>query len=116
MFFDIFCNEFHGYVSLNKELLLQPLVIARNALEKTKIEGSINSVRISIKIKQSDEMEQVLVDRFSRFLCQRADEFVILRRKPCKVVLFYDLNFSKFSGLRRIFPHHKLQPGNLEER
>jgi len=75
---------------MNKELLLQPVVIARNEQEKTLIEGSINSVRISILIKQSDEMEKVLVDRFSRFLAQRAEDFVILRRAAVKG---YDVSF-----------------------
>jgi len=70
---------------MNKELLLTPVVISRNETEKVLIEGSINSVRISIAIKQADEMEKVLVDRFSRFLAQRADEFLILRRKAIKV-------------------------------
>jgi len=75
---------------MSKELLLTPLVIARNEQEKTLIEASINSVRISICIKQSDEIEKVLVDRFARFLQQRAEEFVILRRAAVKG---YDLSF-----------------------
>jgi len=75
---------------MNKELLLQPMVIARNENEKVLVEGSVNSVRVSIKIKQSDEMEEILVDKFSRFLAQRAEEFVILRRTP---VSGYDLSF-----------------------
>lgn len=70
--------------AMNKELLLQPMVIARNEKEKCMIEGSINSIRISICIKQADELEQVLVDKFSRFLAQRAEDFVILRRAPVK--------------------------------
>lgn len=75
---------------MNKELLLQPLVVSRNEQERTLIEGSINSVRISIKVKQSDEMEEVLVNRFSRFLAQRAEQFVVLRRVP---VAGYDISF-----------------------
>jgi len=67
---------------MSKELLLAPVVIARNDQEKCLIEGSVNSVRVSILIKQSDELEKVLVDRFSRFLCQRAEDFIILRRSP----------------------------------
>jgi actin related protein 2/3 complex subunit 4 len=74
----------------SKELLLQPVVVARSDKEKCLIEGSINAVRISLKIKQADEMENVLVDRFSRFLAQRAEEFIILRR--CAVE-GYDLSF-----------------------
>eukprot|EP00823_Brevimastigomonas_motovehiculus_P005001 TRINITY_DN3451_c0_g1_i1.p1 TRINITY_DN3451_c0_g1~~TRINITY_DN3451_c0_g1_i1.p1 ORF type:complete len:170 (+),score=40.51 TRINITY_DN3451_c0_g1_i1:29-538(+) len=76
---------------LNKELLLQPVVISRNDTEKVLIEGAINSIRISIAVKKSDEMENVLVDKFSRFLAQRADDFVILRRKP--VEKEYDISF-----------------------
>lgn len=70
---------------MDQELLLNPLIIARNENERVLIEGSINSVRVSIKIKQSDEMEKVLVDRFSRFLMQRAEEFNIMRRSPVQV-------------------------------
>lgn len=75
---------------MNKELLLQPAVVARNEKERCMIEGSINAVRISIGIKQADELENILVAKFSRFLCQRAEEFVILRRAPVKG---YDISF-----------------------
>jgi actin related protein 2/3 complex subunit 4 len=67
------------------EVLLQPLTIARNENERVLIEPSINSVRISIKIKQADEIEHILVHKFTRFLTQRAESFFILRRKPIKV-------------------------------
>ncbi len=70
---------------MDKELILNPLVISRNESERTFIEASVNAVRVSIKIKQADELEEVLADRFSRFLMQRAEEFAILRRKPIKV-------------------------------
>ncbi len=119
------CGAAVSLCSLSKELLLAPVVIARNEQEKCLIEGSVNSVRLSILIKQSDELEKVLVDRsvirrskqhrwtaaqmtnaaravpsdahasffavsissFSRFLCQRAEEFIILRRAPTPVRL-----------------------------
>lgn len=42
-------------------------------------------MRISIKIKQADEIENILVHKFTRFLTQRAEAFFILRRKPVKV-------------------------------
>ena len=67
------------------EVLLAPLTIARNENERVLIEPSINSVRISIKIKQADEIENILVHKFTRFLTQRAESFFILRRKPIKV-------------------------------
>jgi len=75
---------------MNKELLLAPMTVARNENERVLIEGSINSVRMSIKIKQSDEMEVLLVDKFCRFLSQRAEDFLILRRSPVKG---YDISF-----------------------
>lgn len=67
------------------EVLLTPLTVARNENERVLIEPSINSVRISIKIKQADEIENILVHKFTRFLEQRAESFFILRRKPIKV-------------------------------
>lgn len=67
------------------EVLLTPLTVARNENERVLIEPSINSLRISIKIKQADEIEHILVHKFTRFLTQRAESFFILRRKPIKV-------------------------------
>ncbi|KAK9248675.1 hypothetical protein V1506DRAFT_503472 [Lipomyces tetrasporus] len=72
------------------ELLLNPLTISRNENEKVLIEPSINSIRISIKIKQADEIEHLLVHKFTRFLTGRAEAFMILRRKPVKD---YDISF-----------------------
>lgn len=67
------------------EVLLNPLTVARNENEKVFIEPSVNSVRVSIKIKQADEIENILVHKFTRFLTQRAENFFILRRKAVKV-------------------------------
>ncbi|XBW36744.1 hypothetical protein QEN19_002321 [Hanseniaspora menglaensis] len=64
------------------ELLYQPIHIVRNEFEKVLIEPSVNSLRMSIKIKQSDEIEKILVHKFTNFLEQRSDSFAILRRKP----------------------------------
>lgn len=64
---------------------MNPLVISRNENEKVLIEPSVNSVRISIKIKQADDLERILCHKFSRFLMMRAENFVILRRKPVDV-------------------------------
>ncbi|GAA55007.1 actin related protein 2/3 complex subunit 4 [Clonorchis sinensis] len=77
-------------VKTSKELLLQPVVISRNEKERVLIEGSINSVRVSISIKQSDEIERLLCRKFTRFMMMRAEDFVILRRKP---VPGYDISF-----------------------
>ena len=72
------------------EVLLTPMTIARNENERVLIEPSINSIRVSIKIKQADEIEHILVHKFTRFLTQRAESFFILRRKPIKG---YDISF-----------------------
>jgi ARP2/3 complex 20 kDa subunit (ARPC4) len=70
---------------------MNPLLISRNENEQVLIETSVNSVRISIKIKQADDLETILCHKFSRFLMMRADNFVILRRKPVDVSAFGNL-------------------------
>ncbi|KAJ3603371.1 hypothetical protein NHX12_031113 [Muraenolepis orangiensis] len=77
-------------VRSSKELLLQPVVISRNEKEKVLIEGSINSVRVSIAVKQADEIEKILCHKFMRFMMMRAENFFILRRKA---VEGYDISF-----------------------
>lgn len=67
---------------------MNPLVISRNENEKVLVEPSVNSVRVSIKIKQADDLERILCHKFSRFLMMRAESFVILRRKPVDVSFF----------------------------
>ena len=69
----------------SKELILNPVTICRNEKEKCRIEPSVNSVRVSIMIKQADEIEEVLCHKFTRFLMQRADQFLIMRRKAIDV-------------------------------
>ncbi|KAJ7383188.1 Actin- protein 2/3 complex subunit 4 [Desmophyllum pertusum] len=77
-------------VRSSKELLLTPVVVSRNEKEKVLIEGSINSLRISIAVKQADEIEKILCKKFMRFMMMRAENFFILRRKP---VEGYDISF-----------------------
>jgi len=73
----------------SKELCLNSLKICRTEQEKCLIEPSVNSVRISIGIKQSDDIEELLTHKFARFLEQRAEQFIILRRKPLEGILTY---------------------------
>lgn len=72
------------------ELLLNPVLICRNESEQCLIEGSINSLRISIKVKQADELENILAKKFLRFVSMRAEAFEVLRRVP---VQGYDISF-----------------------
>lgn len=74
----------------SKELVLNPVVISRNEKEKVLIETSVNSVRVSISIKQADEIEKILCHKFTRFMMMRAENFIILRRKPIEG---YDISF-----------------------
>lgn len=67
------------------ELLLNPLTVSRNHEERVLVEPSVNSVRVSIRIKQADEIEHILVHKFTRFLTQRAEAFFVLRRKAVPV-------------------------------
>ena len=83
---------------------MTPVIVSRNEKEKVQIEASINSVRISIAIKQvglyvlilsfmsisastyqADEIEKILCKKFMRFMMMRAEHFFILRRKPVEV-------------------------------
>ncbi|CAG9805705.1 unnamed protein product [Chironomus riparius] len=77
-------------VKSSKELVLNPVIISRNEKERVLIETSVNSVRISISIKQADEIEKILCHKFTRFMMMRAENFVILRRKPIEG---YDISF-----------------------
>jgi actin related protein 2/3 complex subunit 4 len=64
------------------ELLLPPITITRNDNEHCLVEPSINSVRISFKLHQADQIEQVLTRMYMRFLMQRADSIDVIRRVP----------------------------------
>ncbi len=74
----------------NPKLLMNPLVISRSEQEKTLIEASVNSVRISLCIKKNQEIEELLTHMLDRFLSLRADKFQILRKKP---IADYDFSF-----------------------
>lgn len=92
-------------VRTSKELLMTPVIVARNKQERVLIEPSINSVRVSISIKQSDEIERILCHKFTRFMCQRADNFFILRRKP---IQGYDISFLITASHTETMYKHKL--------
>ncbi|DBA81039.1 hypothetical protein WJX79_004607 [Trebouxia sp. C0005] len=74
----------------NSELLLKPILICRSEHEKCFIETSINSVRVSFKIKQTDQLDALLVKKYMAFLMQRAEAVGVLRRVP---IDGYDVSF-----------------------
>lgn len=84
---------------------MTPVVISRNKDERVLIEPSINSIRMSISVKQADEIEKILCDKFTNFMCQRAENFIILRRKA---VSGYDISFLITATHIEIMYKHKL--------
>jgi actin related protein 2/3 complex subunit 4 len=83
-------NKPEAEVRHSKELLLNPIVVAKSDVERVLIEPSINSLRVSIKIKQADEIEEILCHKFTRFLMQRSENFIIMRRTAIEG---YDISF-----------------------
>ena len=75
----------------SKELLLDSTTIYKSVHEKCLVERAINSARVSIKFKyeDADPIEQILGDKFLRFLMKRAEDYVVMRRIPIEVSLFY---------------------------
>ncbi|KAF8320894.1 arp2/3 complex 20 kDa subunit [Clavulina sp. PMI_390] len=88
-----------------KEVMLTPLTISRNDNERVMIEPSINSVRVSIAIKQADEIEKILCHKFTRFMTGRAESFIILRRKP---IAGFDISFLITNFHTETMLKHKL--------
>lgn len=54
------------------------MTISRNEKEKVLIEGSINSVRVSIAAKQADKTESILGHKFMHLIMMQAESFFIL--------------------------------------
>jgi actin related protein 2/3 complex subunit 4 len=52
-----------------------------------------------------DELEKILAHKFTRFLMQRADHFVILRRKP---IAGYDISFLIINSHLESMYKHKI--------
>lgn len=69
-------------VKENDELLMKPIVVCRNEDEKIEIEPSINSVRINIVIKKHANLEELLMNIYSKYLMNRADRLNIFKKKP----------------------------------
>ena len=75
----------------NASLLCEPIKIVKSDQESCLIEASINSVRVSIRIKKGMEIEVLLSRMLERFMALRADRFEIFRKKPAHEG--YDFSF-----------------------
>eukprot|EP01125_Pyxidicula_operculata_P001224 TRINITY_DN11154_c0_g1_i1.p1 TRINITY_DN11154_c0_g1~~TRINITY_DN11154_c0_g1_i1.p1 ORF type:complete len:182 (-),score=38.99 TRINITY_DN11154_c0_g1_i1:60-605(-) len=101
----------------NAELLLNPVVINRTVYtrqtpkgaetfaERCLIEGSVNSVRVSVAIRKADDLDVILSKRFFHFLTQRAENFIILRRTA---VPGYDISFLITNAHTETMYKHKV--------
>jgi actin related protein 2/3 complex subunit 4 len=54
------------------------------------IERAVNSARVSVRVRQCDELEEILARALCKSLGRRADAFEVLRRAP---VEGYDVSF-----------------------
>ena len=75
-------SQFEVEYPTAKELSLKPIEIIRSPQEMVLMEPTINSVRVSMKIRQNDELEGWLMKAFLRLITQSAfaEAFRILRR------------------------------------
>ncbi|KRY36049.1 Actin-related protein 2/3 complex subunit 4 [Trichinella spiralis] len=92
-------------VRSSMEMILNPVVVSRNEKEKVLIETAVNSIRISIAVKQVDDMEKFLCLKFTRFMMRRAENFLILRRVP---IPGYDISFLITNSHIEEMHKHKL--------
>ena len=64
--------------------------VTRNEHEECLVETSVNSTRVSLRLRQVEPLDALLVRKFARFLAQRAEAFGVLRREPLPG---YDVSF-----------------------
>jgi actin related protein 2/3 complex subunit 4 len=92
-------------VQSTPELLGNPILICRDEQERTLIEPSINSVRVSLSFKMSDANTRMIGEKYIGFLEKRAGAFHILRRKP---VEGYDVSFLITNDEAETMHKHKV--------
>ena len=71
--------------------MLKPFVIAKSDREMVYIETSVNSIRISVMIRKTGDMGELLTHLMGRFVALWADKFNIVRKKPAHEG--YDFSF-----------------------
>ena len=78
------------------ELINKPIIISRNESEKIEIETSINSVRVNVAVKKYQEIDKLIVDIYSKYLMNRANQLNVLRKvaKPGYDISFLITNFT----------------------
>ena len=78
------------------ELINKPIIISRNESEKVEIETSINSVRVNVAVKKYQEIDKLIVDIYSKYLMNGANQLNVLRKvaKPGYDISFLITNFT----------------------
>ena len=77
----------------SSELKLEDIIIERNASECCFIEPTINSARISLRIRQTDDLERWLTRKWILFLTQAA--YAEVARRVCQNIAYCKcLSFS----------------------
>ena len=78
------------------ELINKPIIISRNESEKVEIETSINSVRVNVAVKKYQEIDKLIVDIYSKYLMNRANQLNVLRKvaKPGYDISLLITNFT----------------------
>eukprot|EP00672_Neobodo_designis_P025381 CAMPEP_0174834244 /NCGR_PEP_ID=MMETSP1114-20130205/4713_1 /TAXON_ID=312471 /ORGANISM="Neobodo designis, Strain CCAP 1951/1" /LENGTH=169 /DNA_ID=CAMNT_0016068149 /DNA_START=35 /DNA_END=544 /DNA_ORIENTATION=- len=87
------------------ELLGNPILICRDDCERTLIEPSVNSVRVSMCFRMGDATAHIIGEKYVGFLEKRAGAFHILRRKP---VEGYDISFLITNDEAETMHKHKM--------
>lgn len=58
---------------------------------------------------QADEIEKILCRKFMGFMMRRADNFFILRRKPCEVSTELLLTYVQWRGTLKVYFNNVLR-------
>jgi hypothetical protein len=106
--------EMHDHDKSNRWLCIKPILISRKDkrnYEKCLIEASINSVRVSFRIQQNDQMETLITGKMAKFLASRANFFEIFRKKPIEVTVPI-----LALGVRYLLPGNKLPHERVRQR
>nr|XP_031541975.1 actin-related protein 2/3 complex subunit 4 [Vicugna pacos] len=95
-------------VRSSKELLLQPVTISRNEKEKVLIEGSINSVRVSIAVKQVSSPQLPASLRGQRPLSERSSCQIQGAEKPRLCFQGMICQTHEFSRIKKEYPGYDI--------
>ncbi|CAL5996188.1 Arp [Hexamita inflata] len=77
-------------LSQNQDMIYPPVMLQKSPEQKVLVESSVNSVRVSVLFKKTDQVDQYLTNKYLRFIESQADDLKIIRKTP---VSGYDFSF-----------------------